>query len=64
MRGKRNAWDWDFSGKNYGKPYGCKVCEHNPMGICETVGKEVPIVFVSSNGSPVWCPLKKKGKRK
>lgn len=40
------------------KPHGCKVCEHNPMGICELCGKEVPMRLVVQNGVPAWCPLK------
>lgn len=55
--------NWDFS-RDYGKPHGCRVCEHNPMGVCETVGKEIPLVLYTTNGSPVWCPLKKKGTKK
>lgn len=39
--------------------FGCKVCEHNPMGICELCGKEVPMRFVIQNGTASWCPKKK-----
>lgn len=38
------------------KHFGCKVCEHNPMGICELCGREVPMRLVIQNGVPSWCP--------
>lgn len=40
------------------KPHGCKICKHNPMGICEMCGKEVPMRLVIQNGIPSWCPKK------
>lgn len=46
--------DWVLTKKH--KKYGCKVCKHNPMGICELCGKEVPMRLVVQNGSPKWCP--------
>jgi len=47
------------------KEHGCKVCKHNPMGICELTGKEVPSRLVIQNGVPAWCPNKnKKGGKK
>lgn len=44
------------------KPYGCKICKHNPLGVCELCGREVPIRLVIQNGQPSWCP-KKGGKK-
>jgi hypothetical protein len=62
---KRSPYPGHF---NYGevnhKPHGCRACEHNPMGVCEVIGKELPWIYASNNGEPVWCPLKKKGKKK
>lgn len=46
------------------KEHGCKNCEHNPMGICEIVGKELGYQYCLYSGRPVWCPLKKKGCKK
>ena len=46
------------------KKVGCMYCEHNPMGICEKVRKEIGLQYVLHNCRPVWCPLLKKGKRK
>lgn len=53
--------DWDLTRKH--KPHGCKVCKHNPMGICQLAEKEVPIQYVVSNGNPKWCPKPKKGEK-
>lgn len=46
------------------KSHGCRVCKHNPMGICELCGKEVPIGKVLGNGRASWCPKGKTDERK
>lgn len=38
------------------KAFGCRVCEHNPMGTCELAAREVPVGYVLMNGHPRWCP--------
>ena len=40
----------------------CKNCEHNPMGICEKCGKEIPLSYIMGRTGkyPKWCPLLKK----
>ena len=45
------------------KKFGCRVCKHNPMGICELCDREVPARLVIQNGHPSWCP-KHKGVKK
>ena len=52
--------NWDLTRKH--QKYGCKICEHNPMGVCEMCGREVPMNFVIQNGFPKWCPKPKKGR--
>lgn len=44
------------------KRYGCCACEHNPMGVCELCGREVPIGKVLGNGRASWCPMGKEKK--
>lgn len=52
---KTKGWDWDFSRKI--DPYfGCRVCEHNPEGVCELVKRDVPMTLIVKNGCPSWCP--------
>ena len=53
--------EWQLVKKH--KQYGCKVCKHNPVGICELCGREVPMRLVIQNGTPKWCP-KQKGVKK
>ncbi len=42
------------------KERGCGSCEHNPMGICDLCGKEIPMSYVMrrNKGVPRFCPLK------
>lgn len=42
----------------------CRTCEHNPMGVCELTGKEVPTSYVIgfNKGLPRFCPFKKEKK--
>jgi hypothetical protein len=54
----------DFNLRRTHKPHGCKVYKHNPMGICELCGKEVPMRLVVQNGVPKWCPKQEKGGKK
>ena len=46
------------------KAFGCRVCEHNPMGMCELASRDVPVGYVLMNGHPRWCPKGKKDERK
>lgn len=38
----------------------CRDCEHNPEGICELCGKEIPITHVMGKQvyPPKFCPLR------
>lgn len=40
----------------------CKECKHNPMGICELCGREIPICYITGRSGyrPAFCPLLKK----
>lgn len=61
--GKRKvAGSWNFRPCKF-KEGGCKVCEHNPMGICEIVSKEVECSHILHNTRPPWCPLKRVKKK-
>lgn len=53
MKKKPGTW-------NFKKPerirHGCNVCKHNPIGLCELAGREVPVGYIIKNGTPPWCP--------
>ncbi len=51
----------DFNLRRTHKPHGCRICEHNPMGVCELTAKEVPLWTCNQNLAPKWCP---KGEKK
>ena len=52
---KTKGWDWDFSRK-IEPDFGCRACEHNPMGECDLANREVPMTMMVKNGAPKWCP--------
>ena len=42
------------------KLHNCRTCTHNPMGVCELTGEEVPMSYAlgRNQGVPRFCPLK------
>lgn len=59
---KKKKGSWNFRPCKF-KEVGCKVCEHNPMGVCEVESREVAYAHILHNTRPPWCPLGK-GKKK
>ena len=56
---KKKPGSWNFE-KEHKPDHGCRACEHNPMGICELTGREVPMTYMMQNRVAAWCPKEAK----
>ena len=41
------------------KDSGCRACNHNYLGVCGKIDREIPFTYALQNRMPKWCPLKK-----
>lgn len=38
---------------------GCRACNHNSLGVCDKIDREIPFTYALQNRKPKWCPIKK-----